>query len=83
MGNISISRLLTIVSIAFIGTVFTVFGDSVRTSETKDVSELGPLLAIYGSKALAAGFSAAASSLLAFFTMPFSGTQANALKVGK
>jgi hypothetical protein len=41
------------------------------------------VLALYGSKAVAAGVSAAVSSVLAFLTMPFSGTQMNALKVGK
>ena len=60
-----------------------VFGDGIRTSEAKDIAELGAVLALYGSKAVAAGVSAAVSSVLAFLTMPFSGVQANALKVGK
>ena len=41
------------------------------------------VLALYGSKAVAAGVSAAVSSVLAFLTMPFKGTQMNSLKVGK
>jgi hypothetical protein len=44
---------------------------------------LGAVLALYGSKAVAAGVSAAVSSVLAFLTMPFKGTNANSLKVGK
>jgi hypothetical protein len=44
---------------------------------------LGAVLALYGSKAVAAGVSAAVSSVLAFLTMPFKGTQMNSLKVGK
>jgi hypothetical protein len=44
---------------------------------------LGAVLALYGSKAVAAGVSAAVSSVLAFLTMPFKGTQVNSLKVGK
>ena len=41
------------------------------------------VMALYGSKAVAAGFSAAVSSVLGFLTMPFKGTGVNALKVGK
>ena len=40
-------------------------------------------MALYGSKAVAAGVSAAMSSMLAFLTMLFKGTDMNALKVGK
>ncbi len=39
-------------------------------------------MALYGSKAVAAGVTAA-MSVLAFLTMPFKGTAANSLKVGK
>ena len=60
-----------------------VFGDGVRTAEAKDVTELGAVMALYGSKAVAAGVSAAVSSVLAFLTMPFKGVEANSLKVGK
>ncbi len=60
-----------------------VFGDGVRTAEAKDVTELGAVMALYGSKAVAAGVSAAVSSVLAFLTMPFKGVEASALKVGK
>jgi hypothetical protein len=48
-----------------------------------DITNNGAVLALYGSKAVAAGVSAAVSSVLAFLTMPFKGTQANSLKVGK
>ena len=41
------------------------------------------VMALYGSKAVAAGVSAAMSAALGFLTMPFKGTQANSLKVGK
>jgi hypothetical protein len=60
-----------------------VFGDGVRTAEAKDIAELGAVMALYGSKAVAAGVSAAVSSVLAFLTMPFKGVEASALKVGK
>ncbi len=40
-------------------------------------------MALYGSKAVAAGVSATVSSVLAFLTMPFKGVEASALKVGK
>ena len=69
--------------IAFVASFSTVFGDGVRTAEAKDVAELGAVMALYGSKAVAAGVSAAVSSVLAFLTMPFKGTNANSLKVGK
>ena len=36
-----------------------------------------------GSWVVAAGVAAAVSSMLAFLTMPFKGTDMNALKVGK
>jgi len=83
MNQISISRLLVIALIAFTAAFTSVFGDGVRTSEAHDISELGTVLALYGSKAVAAGVSAAVSSVLAFLTMPFKGTGINALKVGK
>jgi hypothetical protein len=83
MNSISIKRLVVVVIVAFVAAFTSVFGDGVRTAEAKDVAELGAVLALYGSKAVAAGVSAAVSSVLAFLTMPFSGTQMNALKVGK
>jgi len=83
MNGISISRLVVVVLIAFVASFSTVFGDGVRTAEAKDIAELGAVMALYGSKAVAAGVSAAVSSVLAFLTMPFKGTQMNAFKVGK
>jgi hypothetical protein len=83
MNGISISRLVVVVLIAFVASFSTVFGDGVRTAEAKDIAELGAVMALYGSKAVAAGVSAAVSSLLAFLTMPFKGVEANSLKVGK
>jgi len=83
MGSISISRLLVVVLIAFVASFSTVFGDGVRTAEAHDISELGAVMALYGSKAVAAGVSAAMSAALSFLTMPFKGVQANSLKVGK
>ena len=83
MNTISIKRLAVVVLVAFIAAFSSVFGDGVRTAEAKDISELGAVLALYGSKAVAAGISAAVSSVLAFLTMPFKGVQANAMKVGK
>ena len=83
MGSISIGRLVVIVLIAFVASFSTVFGDAIRTSEAKDIAELGAVMAVYGGKAVAAGVTAAMSAALAFLTMPFKGTAANALKVGK
>jgi len=83
VNSISIKRLAVVVVVAFIAAFSSVFGDGVRTAEAKDISELGAVLALYGSKAVAAGVSAAVSSVLAFLTMPFKGVQANSLKVGK
>ena len=83
MGSISISRLLVVVLIAFVAAFTSVFGDGVRTAEAKDIAELGAVMALYGSKAVAAGVSAAMSAALGFLTMPFKGTGINALKVGK
>jgi len=83
MNGISISRLVVVVLIAFVASFSTVFGDGVRTAEAKDIAELGAVMALYGSKAVAAGFTAAVSSVLAFLTMPFKGVEANSLKVGK
>jgi hypothetical protein len=83
MNGISISRLVVVVLIAFVASFSTVFGDGVRTAEAKDIAELGAVMALYGSKAVAAGVTAAVSSVLAFLTMPFKGTDFNALKVGK
>jgi hypothetical protein len=83
MNGISIKRLVAVVIVAFVASFTTVFGDGIRTAEAHDISELGAVLALYGSKAVAAGVSAAVSSVLAFLTMPFKGTNANSLKVGK
>jgi hypothetical protein len=83
MNSISIKRLVVVVIVAFVAAFTSVFGDGVRTAEAKDVAELGAVMALYGSKAVAAGVSAAVSSVLAFLTMPFKGVDANSLKVGK
>ena len=83
MNSISIKRLVVVVIVAFVAAFTSVFGDGVRTAEAYDITELGAVMALYGSKAVAAGVSAAVSSVLAFLTMPFTGTQMNALKVGK
>jgi hypothetical protein len=83
MNSISIKRLVVVVIVAFVAAFTSVFGDGVRTSEAHDLAELGAVLALYGSKAVAAGVSAAVSAALAFLTMPFKGVQANSLKVGK
>jgi len=83
MNSISIPRLLVVVLVAFVASFATVFGDGVRTAEAHDISELGAVMALYGSKAVAAGVSAAMSAALGFLTMPFKGVQANSLKVGK
>ena len=83
MNSISISRLVVVVLIAFVASFSTVFGDAIRTSEAKDIAELGAVMAVYGGKAVAVGLTAAVSAALAFLTMPFKGTGINALKVGK
>jgi len=83
MNSISIKRLVVVVVVAFVAAFTSVFGDGIRTAEAKDIAELGAVLALYGSKAVAAGVSAAVSSVLAFLTMPFKGVNANSLKVGK
>jgi len=83
MNGISISRLVVVVLIAFVASFSTVFGDGVRTAEAKDIAELGAVMALYGSKAVAAGVTAAMSAALGFLTMPFKGVDMNALKVGK
>jgi len=83
MNGISISRLVVVVLIAFVASFSTVFGDGIRTAEADTLAELGAVMALYGSKAVAAGVTAAMSAALGFLTMPFKGTQANSLKVGK
>ena len=83
MSSISIPRLLVVVLIAFVASFSSVFGDAIRTSEAKDIAELGAVMAVYGGKAVAAGVTAAMSAALGFLTMPFKGTAPNALKVGK
>lgn len=83
MNSISIGRLVVVVLIAFVASFSTVFGDGIRTAEADTLAELGAVMALYGSKAVAAGVTAAVSSVLSFLTMPFKGTDMNALKVGK
>jgi len=83
MNSISIGRLVVVVLIAFVASFSTVFGDGIRTAEADTLAELGAVMALYGSKAVAAGVTAAMSAALGFLTMPFKGVQANSLKVGK
>jgi hypothetical protein len=83
MNSISIKRLVVVMIVAFTAAFTSVFGDGVRTAQAHDIAELGAVMALYGSKAVAAGVSAAVSSVLAFLTMPFKGVEANSLKVGK
>jgi hypothetical protein len=83
MNSISIKRLVVVVVVAFVAAFTSVFGDGIRTAQAHDIAELGAVMALYGSKAVAAGVSAAVSSVLAFLTMPFKGVEASALKVGK
>jgi hypothetical protein len=83
MASISIKRLVVVVVVAFLAAFTSVFGDGIRTAQAQDIAELGAVMALYGSKAVAAGVSAAVSSVLAFLTMPFKGVEASALKVGK
>ena len=83
MSSISFGRLAVVVLIAFVASFSTVFGDGVRTAEAKDIAELGAVMALYGSKAVAAGVTAAMSAALGFLTMPFKGVAPNAFKVGK
>ena len=83
MSSISIPRLLVVVLVAFAASFSTVFGDGIRTSEADTLAELGAVMAVYGGKAVAAGLTAAMSAALGFLTMPFKGTNANSLKVGK
>ena len=83
MNSISIKRLVIVVIVAFVAAFTSVFGDGIRTAEADTLAELGAVMALYGSKAVAAGVSAAVSSVLAFLTMPFKGVEASALKVGK
>ena len=83
MNSISISRLVVVVLIAFVASFSTVFGDAIRTSEAKDIAELGAVMAVYGGKAVAACLTSAMSAALGFLTMPFKGVGINALKVGK
>jgi len=83
MNSISIGRLVVVVLIAFVASFSTVFGDGIRTAEADTLAELGAVMALYGSKAVAAGVTAAMSAALGFLTMPFKGVQASALKVGK
>jgi len=83
MNSISIPRLLVVVLVAFTASFSTVFGDGIRTAEADTLAELGAVMALYGSKAVAAGVTAAMSAALGFLTMPFKGTNANSLKVGK
>jgi hypothetical protein len=83
MNSISIKRLVVVVVVAFVASFTTVFGDGIRTAQAQDIAELGAVMALYGSKAVAAGVTAAMSAALGFLTMPFKGVQANSLKVGK
>ena len=83
MNSISIGRLVVVVLIAFVASFSTVFGDGIRTAEADTLAELGAVMALYGSKAVAAGVTAAMSAALGFLTMPFKGVGINALKVGK
>jgi PKD repeat protein len=80
MNAINYSRAVAVVLIAALATSLTVLADGIRTAEIKNLAEFGPLLAVYGSKAIAAGFSAGITSFVAYLTVPFKDVNANALK---
>jgi len=80
MNAINYSRAVAVVLIAALATSLTVLADGIRTAEIKDLAEFGPLLAVYGSKAIAAGFSAGITSFVAYLTVPFKDSSPNSLK---
>lgn len=80
MNAISYGRAIVVVVVAALATSLTVLADGIRTAEIKDFAEFGPMLAMYGSKAIAAGFSAGVTSFVAYLTVPFKDIKANALK---
>jgi hypothetical protein len=80
MNAISYGRAIVVVIVAALATSLTVLADGIRTSDIKDLAEFGPLLALYGTKALAAGMSAGVTSFVAYLTMPFKDVKPNALK---
>jgi hypothetical protein len=49
MGSISIKRLVVVVIVAFVASFTSVFGDGIRTAQAQDISELGAVMALYGS----------------------------------
>lgn len=71
MTKVSLGKMIVVVTVAFLASFASVFGDGIRTSEAKDIVELSALFTLYGSKALAAGISAAMSALVAYFMIPF------------
>lgn len=80
MKPVSYTRAVAVVLIAALATSLTVLADGIRTAEIKDISELGSLLVVYGSKAVAAGISAGITSFVAYLTVPFKDSDPNALK---
>jgi hypothetical protein len=80
MKTISYSRAVALVLIAGLTTALTVFADGLRTSDISSLQEFGPLVAVYGTKALSAGISAGITSLIAYLTVPFKELNANSLK---
>lgn len=80
MKPVSYTRAVAVVFIAALATSLTVLADGIRTADIKDIAEFGPLLAVYGSKAIAAGISAGISSFVAYLTVPFKDSDPNALK---
>ena len=80
MKSISYSRAVAVVLIASVTTSLSVLADGLRTADIKGLDEFGPLLAMYGSKALSAGISAGITSFIAYLTVPFKDLNANALQ---
>ena len=80
MNVISYGRAIVVVIVAALATSLTVLADGIRTSDIKDLAEFGPLLALYGTKALAAGMSAGVTAFVAYLTVPFKDVKPNALK---
>lgn len=77
MTKVSVGKMIVVVTVAFLASFASVFGDGIRTSEAKDVVELSAMFTLYGSKALAAGISASVSALVAYLMIPFKASETN------
>lgn len=83
MGNVAYSRLAVVVLVAFLAGFTATLSEGFSSFAGGDFVTLGKIIEATLVRAVAVGSSASLTAALGFFTIPFKGLEANALKYTK